>query len=66
MAFTYTIVSEFLTKEECNMILDFSLKELKLEPSEIISDYTDVSNVNTNIRILTCLLILNFNLLSMK
>ncbi len=49
MAFTHTMVPEFLTKEECNIILDFSLKELELEPSKVFSDYTD-GNVNTNIR----------------
>lgn len=49
MAFTHIMVSEFLTKEECNIILDFSLKELKLAPSKTFSDYTD-GNVNTNIR----------------
>jgi predicted 2-oxoglutarate/Fe(II)-dependent dioxygenase YbiX len=50
MSFTYTIEPTFLTKEECNMILDFSLKELELEPSQIFSAYTDGGNVNTNIR----------------
>ena len=49
MAFTYTIVSKFLTKEECNEILNFSLNELKLEPSQIINSYMD-GNINTNIR----------------
>lgn len=49
MAFTYTMVSEFLTKEECDMILDFSLTELELEPSKILTDYVD-ANLNTNIR----------------
>lgn len=49
MAFKYTMVSEFLTKEECDMILDFSLNELELVPSEILTDYTD-GNVNTKIR----------------
>jgi PKHD-type hydroxylase len=49
MAFRYTIVSEFLTKEECNIILDFSLKNLKLVPSEIISKYSD-GNIDANIR----------------
>ena len=49
MAFTYTMVSEFLTKEECDLILNFSLKELELVPSEILTDYTD-GNVNTDIR----------------
>lgn len=49
MAFTYTTVSEFLTKEECDMILDFSLKELELVPSEILTDYTD-GDINNDIR----------------
>jgi PKHD-type hydroxylase len=49
MAFTYTMVSGFLTKEECDLILNFSLKELELVPSEILTDYTD-GDVNTNIR----------------
>ena len=39
MAFRYTIVSEFLTKEECDIILNFSLKELQLVPSEIFNEY---------------------------
>ena len=37
MAFTYTMVSEFLTKEECDTILKFSLKELELETSGIFT-----------------------------
>lgn len=49
MAFRYKIVPEFLTKEECNMILDFSIKNLKLEPSEIVTNYSD-GDINTNIR----------------
>jgi PKHD-type hydroxylase len=49
MAFTYTIEPNFLTKEECNLILNFSLKELELVPSEIINIYTD-GNVDTDIR----------------
>ena len=49
MAFTHIMVSEFLTKEECNIILDFSLKELELVPSKTFSDYTN-GNVNTSIR----------------
>ena len=49
MAFTYTIVPEFLTKEECNVILHFSLKELQLVPSEIVNSYTD-GMVDTDIR----------------
>jgi predicted 2-oxoglutarate/Fe(II)-dependent dioxygenase YbiX len=49
MSFTYTIEPNFLTKEECDEILNFSLKELILEPSGIVSTYMD-SNVNINIR----------------
>jgi PKHD-type hydroxylase len=49
MSFTYTIETSFLTKEECNQILDFSLKELELTPSTIISDYMD-DNINTDVR----------------
>jgi predicted 2-oxoglutarate/Fe(II)-dependent dioxygenase YbiX len=49
MPFTYTIEPAFLTKEECNQILDFSLKELELVPSKIVSDYMD-GNVNTDVR----------------
>lgn len=49
MAFTYTIEPNFLLKEECNEILNFSLKELKLEPSEIVGHYTE-GNVNPNKR----------------
>lgn len=49
MAFTYTIVPEFLTKEECNIILNFSLKELKLVPSEIINNNTD-GNIDIDVR----------------
>jgi PKHD-type hydroxylase len=49
MPFTYTIEPNFLTKEECNQILDFSLKELELVPSKIVTDYMD-GNVNTDVR----------------
>jgi Rps23 Pro-64 3,4-dihydroxylase Tpa1-like proline 4-hydroxylase len=49
MAFSYIIEPNFLTKEECDEILNFSLKELKLIPSEIINNYTDGS-VNDDIR----------------
>lgn len=43
MAFTYTIEPRFLTKEECNEILNFSLEQLKLNPAEVIT-----SNANKN------------------
>jgi PKHD-type hydroxylase len=49
MAFTYTIEPNFLSKEECNEILNFSLKELKLVPSEVVGPYLN-GNVDTNIR----------------
>jgi predicted 2-oxoglutarate/Fe(II)-dependent dioxygenase YbiX len=49
MAFTYIIEPNFLTKEECDEILNFSLKELKLVPSKIVTDYMD-DNINTDVR----------------
>jgi len=49
MPFTYTIEPAFLTKEECNLILDFSLRELELVPSEIVGDYME-DNINTDVR----------------
>jgi predicted 2-oxoglutarate/Fe(II)-dependent dioxygenase YbiX len=49
MPFTYTIEPTFLTKEECNQILDFSLEELELVPSKIVTDYMD-DNINTDVR----------------
>lgn len=50
MAFTYTMVSEFLTKEECNIILDFSLKELELEQSGVFNDY-GLDGIHADMRI---------------
>ena len=41
MTFTHTAIPNFLTKEECNTILSFSLENLKLAPSEIINSTTD-------------------------
>jgi predicted 2-oxoglutarate/Fe(II)-dependent dioxygenase YbiX len=35
MQFTYKTVSSFLTKEECDLLLDFSLKNLKLKAAEL-------------------------------
>ena len=49
MAFTYTIEPNFLSKEECNEILNFSLNELKLVPSEIVGPYLD-GNIDINVR----------------
>lgn len=37
MQFTYKILSDFLTKEECNLLLDFSLKNLELSEAKIVS-----------------------------
>ena len=50
MAFTYTIEPNFLTKEECNEILNFSLKELILEPSGIFNE-EGLNGVYSDIRI---------------
>jgi len=45
MSFSYVTKNGFLTKEECNKILNFSLENLKLKPSEIIYDNKpDVTN----------------------
>lgn len=49
MSFTYIIEPNFLTKEECDEILNFSLKELTLKPSGIINTYVN-GDINTNIR----------------
>ena len=48
MSFTHTAVSTFLTKEECSEILNFSLGNLKLEPSQLASYGSDV--MNTSVR----------------
>jgi len=44
MAFTYTIEPNFLSKEECNEILNFSLENLTLIPSKVI--YNDIKETN--------------------
>ena len=48
MSFTSKTIISFLTKEECNTILDFSFNNLKLIPAEIINNTTD--GVDNNIR----------------
>ena len=48
MSFIHTAVSTFLTKEECNEILNFSLDNLKLKPSQLTSYGSDT--VNTSLR----------------
>ena len=42
-------IQNFLSKEECNEILNFSLKELKLVPSKLASTHMD-DNIDTNVR----------------
>jgi PKHD-type hydroxylase len=44
MAFSYIIEPKFLSKEECDTILNFSLENLILEPSKVI--YNDVIEIN--------------------
>jgi predicted 2-oxoglutarate/Fe(II)-dependent dioxygenase YbiX len=44
MPFTHKIIPKFLTNEECKLLLDFSLQNLSLEPSEIMIDEKDRSN----------------------
>jgi len=46
MAFIYTIEPNFLTKDECDTILNFTLENLKLKPSEVIDNYIEVTNHN--------------------
>jgi Rps23 Pro-64 3,4-dihydroxylase Tpa1-like proline 4-hydroxylase len=40
MSFTHKIVPCFLTKEECNLLLNFSLDNLKLNVAETVGVYT--------------------------
>ena len=52
MSFIYKIIPNFLTKSECQQILEFSLENLKLGPAEIISinaDRVDKNNRKSNI-----------------
>jgi predicted 2-oxoglutarate/Fe(II)-dependent dioxygenase YbiX len=48
MNFSHKTISNFLTKEECKEILNFSLENLNLNPAEIDNDYD--KNTNTNVR----------------
>jgi Rps23 Pro-64 3,4-dihydroxylase Tpa1-like proline 4-hydroxylase len=41
MSFTHKIVSGFLTKEECDLLLNFSLDNLKLNVAETVDIYTE-------------------------
>lgn len=44
MSFTYTIEPQFLSKEECDTILNFSLENLELNPSKVIYNNTEEIN----------------------
>jgi predicted 2-oxoglutarate/Fe(II)-dependent dioxygenase YbiX len=50
MAFRYTTELKFLTKKECDIILNFSLENLKLEPSKVTNQMYDIPTVDTNDR----------------
>jgi Rps23 Pro-64 3,4-dihydroxylase Tpa1-like proline 4-hydroxylase len=52
MPFTHKIVKNFLTKEECDEILNFSLENLKLEPSHVVGykSKSEVDKVDDNVR----------------
>ena len=41
MSFTHKTILNFLTEEECKLLLSFSLENLHLEPSEIMKDSSD-------------------------
>lgn len=38
MGFTHKIIHNFLTKKECELLLNFSLENFTLEPSEVMKD----------------------------
>jgi PKHD-type hydroxylase len=50
MVFSYTIEPQFLTKQECDTILNFSLKELELVPSQIYSSSDKNESVYSDTR----------------
>ena len=45
MAFSYKSVSNLLTKEECDLILNFSLENLTLNPASIVGKNSPDYNV---------------------
>ena len=49
MIFTHKIVSDFLTKEECELLLNFSLENLKLNSAETHSTYTKDNSRKSNV-----------------
>ena len=48
MSFTYKVIKNFLTKEECDKILNFTSDNLILKPAEIASKHYD--GINTDSR----------------
>jgi len=49
MAFTHKIVPNFLSNEECELILNFSLENLKLNPAETVSTYLNDTSRKSNV-----------------
>ncbi len=53
MSFTYKTISNLFTKEECNLILNFSLENLTLNTAEIIgnneSNYDKINHRKSNV-----------------
>lgn len=48
MHFTYKILPSFLTKDECDLLLDFSLKNLKLGVAELANTTDESKNTYDN------------------
>jgi predicted 2-oxoglutarate/Fe(II)-dependent dioxygenase YbiX len=48
MGFTHKIIPNFLTKEECDILLNFSLENLKLEPSQVMLNKNDEFGIGKN------------------
>lgn len=49
MSFSHKIVPNFLSHEECELILDFSLESLKLKPAETVSSYLNDTSRKSNV-----------------
>ena len=47
MSFTFKIVSQFLTKEECDLIINFTLKNLNLKKAEVVGGDENTRKSNT-------------------
>jgi predicted 2-oxoglutarate/Fe(II)-dependent dioxygenase YbiX len=48
MQFTYKILPNFLTKDECDLLLEFSLKNLELSEAQLVSLSKDTVNTYSN------------------